>query len=168
MGIIIKMLIITDAKIIELDLLNVFMHFTKIMKTRSRRQLFVVARGTIFYHKLDSHCCCRLGQTKEETQCAQQGFSLIKHSAQRFRSSFLVEIFKTLQVCSCTHDRRGKVGQWCQVERSKQQFENQSKASPAVWLVYQDPLFAVERRAILNPDHLILLAPGGGDSQVMI
>ena len=129
------------------------------MKTRSRRQLFVVARGTIFYHKLDSHCCCRLGQTKEETQCAQQGFSLIKHSAQRFRSSFLVEIFKTLQVCSCTHDRRGKVGQWCQVGRSKQQIEDESKASPALWLVYQDPLFAVERRAILNPDHLILLAP---------
>ena len=51
--------------------------FTKIMKTRLWRQVFASAeRGTISYHKLDSHCCCWRGQTKEEAHCGRQSFSL--------------------------------------------------------------------------------------------
>ena len=63
--------------------------FMKIMKTRLRRQLFASGAGTIFYHKLDSHCCCWRRQTKEETQRGRQGFSLKTDSG----DYFLLEYF---------------------------------------------------------------------------
>ena len=49
--------------------------FTKMMKTRLRRQLFASAeRGTISYHKLDSHCCCWRDKQKKKHTVADKAF----------------------------------------------------------------------------------------------